>query len=420
MTMALNRGGNMADRRKDALAAAQRRRASGAAGKRHQQSHRMSVADAFRRDDTIEATRTYYAIVSVVAVMVLLGLVMLLSASGPLRAAGDGSPYSMVIRQATWAVVGLAFMSVVLRVRYEVWRQFVIPIGIFGVALMALPLVPGVGREVNDANSWVSIGPVGFQPSEIFKLAVIVGAADVLTRRQHLLNDWRRTIVPLGLMGGAAGIGSLVQGDFGSAVVLLSIVVVMAFIAGVPWMHLLSTLSALGGFGLLIIAATPRRTARLTAFLDIEGNKDHYAYQVWQGMLSIANGGLTGSGIGGSRSKLGYLPLAHSDFIFAVIADELGLFGVITVLGGFTLLTILGMQAALRAPDRFGMLLAAGVTAWLAIQAIINVGGVVGALPVTGLTLPFFSHGGTSLVACLVGVALLLNISRRGVKASGS
>ncbi len=416
MTLAIKHGGNIEDRRRQALAASKRKRESGAGGKRHERHDRLSLREALQRDRAVEASRTYFSIIAVVAIMVLLGLVMLLSASGPLRAAGDGSPYSMVIRQSVFAVAGLGLMSVVIRVRYQLFRRLITLIWAVGLGMMALPFVPGWSHTVNDANSWVSVGGMTFQPSEIFKLSVILGVADILTRRKDVLNDWRRTIIPIGAVTSAAFILSLIQGDFGSAVVLVLIVMAMSFIAGIPWMHIGSVVSVGAFLGAIMVFASPRRFGRITAFFDIEGNKEHYAYQVWQGMLSIANGGLTGSGIGGSRSKLGYLPLAHSDFIFAIIADELGLFGVVTVLGGFTLLTILGMQTALRAPDRFGMLVAAGVTSWIAIQAIINVGGVAGVLPVTGLTLPFFSHGGTSLMSCLVGVGLLLNISRQPVK----
>ena len=164
---------------------------------------------------------------------------------------------------------------------------------------------------------------------------------------------------------------------------------------------------------MLAIVSDPRRFNRLTAFRDIKGNREHLAWQSWQGLLSIANGGMTGSGIGGSRSKMGYLPLAHSDFIFAVIADELGLVGAIAVVGGFMLLVWFGIQAALAAPDRFGMLLAGGIAAWFGVQTVINLGGVTGLMPVTGLTLPFFSAGGSSLFVSMTAAGLLLNVARR-------
>jgi cell division protein FtsW len=176
------------------------------------------------------------------------------------------------------------------------------------------------------------------------------------------------------------------------------------------------SLATVGGIGaLLAIISDPRRFNRLTAFRDIEGNKEHLAWQSWQGLLGIANGGLTGSGIGGSRAKMGYLPLAHSDFIFAVIADELGFIGSVAVIGGFALLVWFGIQTALAAPDTFGLVLAGGISVWFGVQAIVNIGGVAGVMPVTGLTLPFFSAGGTSLFVSMVAAGLLLNVARRAV-----
>ncbi len=185
--------------------------------------------------------------------------------------------------------------------------------------------------------------------------------------------------------------------------------------AGVPLAHV-ALISAIGASGALVaVLSDPRRFNRLAAFRDIEGNKEHLAWQSWQGLLSIANGGMTGSGIGGSNSKLGYLPLAHSDFIFAVVADELGFIGSVAAVGGFALLVWFGIQTALAAPDQFGLILAGGISAWFGVQAIINMGGVVGLMPVTGLTLPFFSAGGTSLFVSMVAAGLLLNVARRVV-----
>jgi len=164
---------------------------------------------------------------------------------------------------------------------------------------------------------------------------------------------------------------------------------------------------------LLFVVSSPRRLDRFTAFLNVSEEKDHLAYQTYQGFLSMASGGLTGSGIGGSNGKLGYLPYAHSDFIFAVVADELGFVGTLAVVGGFVLLVGLGIQTAIAAPDRFGMLLAGGIAAWFGVQTIVNIGGVTGIMPVTGLTLPFFSAGGTSLFVSMTAAGLLLSVARR-------
>jgi cell division protein FtsW len=415
MTIAMKRDTDIARRRAAARSASRSRSASAPSAKRrHGGPSRRSLADLVRTDHLDPPSRAYYAIATLTAVLVMLGLAMLLSVSAPARAGGDGSPYSMVLRQTMWAGVGTVGLLIAMTVDYRWWRRVTGPLAIGGLTLMLLPFVPGVGKTVNDARSWVQIGPISFQPSEILKVILILVTASLLVRNREHLNDWRRATAPLMLIAVVAAFLALAPGDFGGAVVLALIVVAMAFLAGVPLRHL-GAFVAFGGLGMLaILVASPRRFNRLTAFFDLEGNKEHYAYQVWQGLLSIANGGITGSGIGGSRSKLGYLPLAHSDFVFAIIADELGFIGVIAVLGAFAALVWLGMSVALRCTDPFGMYLAGGIAAWFGIQTVINVGGVVGVLPVTGLTLPFFSQGGTSLSVTLVAVGLLLNVARRG------
>jgi cell division protein FtsW len=359
----------------------------------------------------------YYAIIVIIAVFVVLGLVMVLSATSANRVGDQASPYSEFNRQLVWAALGLVAMLVVMRVPYQRWRTFVIPGAVLAAGAMMLPFVPGVGATINDANSWVRFGSFGFQPSEFLKLAAIAFLADHFARHRDLLHLPRHGIVPLAVVAaGCAGV-SFVQGDLGSAIVLAAVIMAVGVIAGVAFRHV-GALALVGATGALVaIMSDPRRFNRLTAFRDIEGNKDHLAWQSWQGLLSIANGGMTGSGIGGSNSKLGYLPLAHSDFIFAVIADELGFIGSLAVVGGFALLVVLGIQAALAAPDQFGTLLAGGIAAWFGVQAIVNLGGVSGLMPVTGLTLPFFSAGGTSLFVSMIAAGLLLNVSRRAVTA---
>lgn len=363
------------------------------------------------------APRFYYAIIVVISVFVMLGLVMVLSATSANRVGGTASPYAEFQRQAMWAGLGLLAMFVVVKVPYQRWRAFVIPGTVLAAGAMMLPFVPGVGATINDANSWVRFGSFGFQPSEFLKLAAIAFLADSFARNRELLHVPRHGLVPLALVaGGSAGV-SFLQGDLGSAIVLGTAILAVGVIAGVPFRHV-GLVSVVGAVGAAVaIMSDPRRFNRFTAFLDVEGNKDHLAWQSWQGMLGIANGGLTGSGIGGSNSKLGYLPLAHSDFIFAVIADELGFIGSVAVVGGFAVLVVLGVQAALAAPDQFGCLLAGGIAAWFGVQAIVNLGGVAGLMPVTGLTLPFFSAGGTSLFVSMVAAALLLNVARRAVTA---
>ena len=361
----------------------------------------------------------FYAIMVIVAVFVMLGLVMVLSATSANQVGGESSPYSIFNRQLMWAGLGLVGLVVATKVSYQRWRSFVIFGTILAAGGMMLPFVPGLGATINDANSWVRFGSFGFQPSEFLKLAAIAFLADMFARHRDDLHEPRRGVVPLTVVAfGCAGV-SFVQGDLGSAIVLAAVVLAVGLIAGVPMLHV-GMVGIVGALGATIaVVSDPRRFNRLTAFRDIEGNKEHLAWQSWQGLLSIANGGMTGSGIGGSNSKLGYLPLAHSDFIFAVVADELGFIGSVAVIGGFALLVWFGIQTALAAPDQFGLILAGGISVWFGVQAIVNMGGVVGLMPVTGLTLPFFSAGGTSLFTSMVAAGLLLNVARRAVTAPG-
>jgi cell division protein FtsW len=357
----------------------------------------------------------YYAIVVIVAAFVMLGLVMVLSATSANQVGGTESPYAIFTRQLVWAGFGLVGMGIAMAIPYQRWRSMVIIGAILAAGAMMLPFVPGVGATINDANSWVRFGSFGFQPSEVLKLAAIAFLADYFARHRDDLHLPRYGIVPLTLVAIACSGVSFVQGDLGSAIVLGAVVLSVGVIAGIPLIHV-SSVALVGAAGAIVaILSDPRRFNRLTAFRDIEGNKEHLAWQSWQGLLSIANGGLTGSGIGGSRSKMGYLPLAHSDFIFAVIADELGLVGSLAVIGGFALLVWFGIQTALAAPDQFGLVLAGGISIWFGVQAIVHIGGVAGLLPVTGLTLPFFSAGGTSLFVSMVAAGLLLNVARRAV-----
>ena len=355
----------------------------------------------------------WYGILAVVVVFVMLGLVMVLSASAITEANGGRWAYGVFVRQSMWAGFGLIGLVVAARVPHRTWRRLAVPGAALGVVAMLLPLLPGIGGTINGARAWVRVGGFSVQPSELLKLAVVVATAELLTRRRGALNHRRRTLVPLAAIACVGGGLCLVQGDLGSAIVLGAIVLSVAWIAGVPLVPLAAMAAGAGVLGMGFVVSSQSRLDRFTAFLDVDGNKDRLAWQIYQGYVSMASGGMGGSGIGGSKTKLGYLPYAHSDFIFAIIADELGMIGAAAVIVGFAVLVWFGVQVALAAPDRFGMLLAGGIAAWLGIQAIVNLGGVTGLLPVTGLTLPFFSAGGSSLFTSMVAVGLLLGVARR-------
>jgi cell division protein FtsW len=354
----------------------------------------------------------FYLIASVIVVLTLLGLVMVLSASSITMFHRGLSPWRYFLKQAMWAAFGGLMLLIMMRVPYERWRRWSLPILVLAMAMMVLPFVPGIGVSVNGARAWAQIGPLGFQPSEFLKLAVLLYCADLLTSRAHAVHIVRETLWPCLVVLGISAAMLLVQGDLGTAIVLGAIVLAVLFIGGAPLIPLSGALAGGGLFALAFVMSTDYRRSRFTAFLDVVKHRDDKGYQVFQGLIGIADGGLSGVGIGASRAKWGYLPLAHSDFIFAIVAEELGLIGVVAVLGSFLLLAFFGIQVALAAADRFGMLLAGGVTAWITVQAIINVGGVTATMPLTGLTLPFVSFGGSSLLATMIAAGLLLNVAR--------
>ena len=387
------------DRRRQALARA-------AALRRHP-SRRMPAKSA------APPTVAFYAIAVVVAVFVMLGLVMVLSASSINQFHQGHSPFRIFNKQLMWASLGLVGLWIGMRVPYHFWRRLVLPALIISYGMMLLPFIPGVGDRVNDANAWIAIGPLSLQPSEFLKLSVLLYCANLLAKRRDEMANPQRTLVPVMLVAIVGSGLCLVQSDLGSAIVLASIVFVVAFIAGAP-LRPMAGAASMGAIGALaFVVSSPRRQARFTAFLDIAAHKDHLSYQTYQAMIALAQGGLAGEGVGQGKNKLGdFLPLAHSDFIFAVVAEELGMIGVIAVLGGFLILAYAGVQVALATQDRFASLLASGIVIWFVVQTIINVGGVTGMMPVTGLTLPFFSAGGSSLFVTMTAAGLLLNVAR--------
>ena len=356
----------------------------------------------------------FYVIAIVVALFVMLGLVMVLSSTAQNQVGQGYSPFETFSRQAMWAGIGLLGLVVAMRLNLAFVRRLAIVGIVAATAGMLLPFAPGLGTTVNGARAWVMFGGLSVQPSEFLKLAVVLFIADLLVRRQHELTDVKRGLLPLAVLCAITAGACLAQGDLGSAIVMAGIVLAAAFVAGVPLSPIIASLGLATTFAAAVVVSSPYRRQRFAAFLDLAGHKGDEGYQMWQAQLAMASGGLTGSGVGQGNGKLGYLPLAHSDFIFAVVADELGFIGAFAVVGGFAILTWYGIQAALSSPDRFGMLLAGAISAWFGVQAVVNMGGVTGVLPVTGLTLPFFSAGGSSLFVSMTAAGLLLNVARRG------
>lgn len=356
----------------------------------------------------------YYVIALVLTVMVPLGLVMVLSSSSITQFQNGYSPWRFFQRQVIWAIAGLVVLVFALRMSLRKVRMLCRSFWLVAMGLMLVPFIPGLGISVRGARAWVGIGPLIFQPSEFLKLGVLLVVADVVTRRSARMGEFRQVMAPcLFVIGLAAGL-MVAQNDLGSAIVVSCIGLSVLFLAGAPFWPMATVSSGMAAVGVGFALSTPYRRERWTSFLDLASTRDGGGYQTWQSLLSISNGGFTGSGVGAGSGKWGYVPLAHSDFIFAVLAEELGFLGVFAVLGAYLALVWAGTHVVLAARDRFATLVAGGVVSWIGIQAIINIGGVVGLIPVTGLTLPFLSYGGSSLLTMMAAGGLLLNVARMG------
>jgi cell division protein FtsW len=359
-------------------------------------------------------TSTYLLLLMVVAVLNVIGVVMVLSASSVQSLDSKGTAWWFFERQLLWTVLGVAGFAVASRVDYRSWRRYTVPFLAVATVLLVLVLIPGLGLWVDGSRRWLGYGSWRMQPSEIAKLALLVFAADVLTRQQRRVGDWKRALRPVMLVFLVFAFLIMKEPDLASTMVLTIILGSVLLVGGIRARHLLVIGGAAVATVTLFAMLVPWRRARLLAFLDPWQDKANAGYQVTQSLIALGSGGWTGVGLGASRAKWRFLPAAHTDFIFAIVGEELGLFGCILVLGLFGALAYLGVRTALRAPDRFGMLLAGGITAWIVGQAVINIGSVVGLLPVSGIPLPFVSFGGTALLFTMIAAGMLGNIARQG------
>jgi cell division protein FtsW len=344
--------------------------------------------------------------------LLTVGVIMVYSASAVLAFHEFGDWYYYLKRQLLFAVLGIVAMFFTMNTDYWVWKKFA-KIGlILCFVLLIAVLVPGIGVVRGGARSWLGIGSFGIQPSEFMKMGMIIFLSKLLSEKQGQLTQFTKGLLPpLGLMGLAFGL-IMLQPDLGTGAVLVGASLMIIFTAGARITHL-SYLGLVGvaGFVGLIIAA-PYRLKRITAFLDPWQDPLGAGYQAIQSLYAIGPGGLVGLGLGMSRQKYSYLPEPQTDFIFSIIAEELGFIGGAFVLVMFMLLVWRGMRTAITAPDTFGSLLAIGIIGMIAVQVIINIGVVIGMFPVTGITLPLISAGGSSLTLILASIGILLNISR--------
>ena len=344
-------------------------------------------------------------------VLVCVSVVMVYSASAVLALDRFQQPYLFVIKQVMWALLGLAVLSIVMRIDYRSYRNETLIwalVGGVGILLVAVLF----SAPINGSRRWFSIGPLGIQPSELAKVVAIVFTAAALERRMHRVNDLKYSLLPIAIViGGLVGL-ILIEPDLGTALLLLAVIGVMVFVAGISYRYIFGTvLLALPALYVLVWSAEYRRR-RLLAFLDPWADPLGDGFQVIQSMIAIGTGGVTGKGLMAGVQKLFYLPEPHTDFIFAVLSEELGLAGATVIVACFCVIAWRGLRAATHAPDPFGAFLALGLTMMIVLQAFVNISVVMGLLPTKGITLPLVSNGGSSLLVNLLAMGVLLNVSQ--------
>lgn len=363
-------------------------------------------------------TSTFWWLLAVLALLNIIGLVMVLSASSVVSLQETGSSWTYFVKQAEWMVIGLVAAVVLVHVDLNRLRRFSLAaVVLCGVGLLAVH-VPGLGVTANGATRWIAIGPIQIQPSEFAKLGILLFTADWLDSHQKYLQVARVSIRPMMIVLGIIAVLIMVQPNLGTTIVVAVIVFAVLFAAGTPR----GSLSAWGiagiGASFMLAMGSAYRRARILSFLHPWSDPQHNGYQLIQSRVGLAGGGIFGVGLGNSRAKWGFLPFAHTDFIFAIIGEELGLIGAVVVIVLFLAVGMFGIRAALNADTHFHSYLAVGITTWIVIQAIINIGAVIGVLPITGVPLPFISYGGTSLLVTLAAAGILLNVARHPATAS--
>lgn len=358
---------------------------------------------------------SYYLIFGCTALLLALGVVMVLSASTIESYDTTGSAFTWFRKQLMWVAVGLPLMWVASRMPSAVFRKLAYPVLAIAIVGLTIVLIPGVGVSLQGATRWISVGGFVFQPSEPAKLALVLWGADLLARKEKLgmLTEWRHLLMPLLPGAGLLVLLVLLGSDLGTTLVLLTIFLALLWVVGAPARLFVAMLGLIAMLVAIMIIVEPYRLERITSFMDPQRDPLNTGYQILHGLYAIASGGWFGLGIGQSREKWQYLPHPESDFIFAVIGEELGLVGTLVVVGLFALLGYAGLRVARRLDDPFMRLAAASATAWLVMQAVVNMGAVMGILPITGIPLPLVSYGGSALMTTLLTLGMLLSFAKQ-------
>jgi cell division protein FtsW len=375
---------------------------------------RAPAAAARTRAATLTAARRdAAALTALIVSFCVLGLVMVLSSSSVESIATTGSPWSVVEHQGLWMGCGAVTFVVASHCSVELWRRVAVPFLLATGGMLLAVLVRGIGTVTAGSARWIDLGPLRLQPSEFAKFAVVLFIADLLARRAGRTGPRSQVVRPVLIVLGVFGILIVHQPDLGTAAVIVAVGAVLLCAAGEPFRKvgaIVGLFAATAGAFLLI---EPYGRARLAAWLNPSAHASTTGYQAVQSLMTLGSGHMFGTGIGGSPAAWGYLPNANSDFIFAIIGNNFGLVGAVAVVGAFCVIGWLGLRIARRSKDRFASLVAIGVTTWIVVQAFVNIGGVVGVLPETGIPLPFVSAGGSSLVVLLAATGLVVRIARQ-------
>jgi cell division protein FtsW len=346
----------------------------------------------------------------IVAMLLTIGLGAMLSASSVVSLKSNSDQFELFSKQVVWVGLGLLALVVTSVVPYRVWQKYALPL--FVTTIIGLVITLMIGSTRGGATRWIVVGPVTLQVAEFAKFTTLALLAAVLAKKGELLNDVRHVVIPVGTILGSVTILLLAQPDFGNVLLIVGPAFIVLFASTVP-LRFVFGLGALGAISMVVIAmSADYRKDRLVGFLrPFEDAKDT-GLQAVQSMVALGTGGLFGVGLGQSRARWSWLPNAHTDFIFAIIGEETGFAGATIVIALFTLLAIVGVSIAYRAPDTFSRLFAIGIVSWLTLQALVNIGGVIAVLPITGVPLPFISNGGNAMLVNLAAVGVLVNIAR--------
>jgi cell division protein FtsW len=343
-------------------------------------------------------------------ILVGFGIVMVYSASFAVADQRMGDPYHFLKKQAVAAVLGIVLLVVAARINYHIWQSLSLPLLLASVVLLGVLILPGMRREIGGSSRWLKLASFSFQPAELAKLALVIYLARSLTRKDGRMKEFTVGFLPHVIVLGVMFLLVLKQPDFGTGIFFASVVFIMLFVAGTRLVFLGGAVGAVLPVLIYLAVKADYRWERLVAFWDPWKDPGGAGFQIIQSFLAFGAGKIFGVGLGEGRQKLFYLPEVHTDFIFSVVGEELGLIGVTVLVALFVLLIIRAFQVSLRAPDLFGTYLSLGITVLVAIQTLLNMGVVMGLLPTKGSTLPFISYGGTSLMVNLMAVGILLNI----------